>query len=74
MGGHGIEVEGIVVRGTRGDMFEVECMLGSVKRTVLAHPCGRMQIHKIKITAGDRVTVELSEYDTSRGRITYRHR
>jgi translation initiation factor IF-1 len=41
---------------------------------VLAHVSGRMRTHFIKITAGDKVTIEISPYDLSKGRITYRHK
>lgn len=50
-------------------MFKVELENGHV---VLAHISGKMRMHYIRILPGDRVTVELSPYDLSRGRITYR--
>ena len=64
-----IEVEGKVLVCLPNTMFRVELANGHV---VLAHISGRMRKHYIKILPGDRVLVELSPYDLSRGRITYR--
>ncbi|MGB4270492.1 MAG: translation initiation factor IF-1 [Spirochaetota bacterium] len=64
-----IEVEGEVVEALPNDMFRVKLDNGHV---VLAHISGKMRMHYIRILPGDRVTVELSPYDLSRGRITYR--
>lgn len=64
-----IEVEGIVVEPLSNAMFRVELANG---HRVLAYASGKMRMHFIKILAGDRVLVELSPYDLSRGRITYR--
>ncbi len=64
-----IEVEGKVVKCLPNTMFEVE-LPNSHK--VLAHTSGKMRRHFIKMLPGDRVLVELSPYDLSRGRITYR--
>lgn len=52
-------------------MFKVELENGL---QVLAHVSGKMRIHNIRILPGDKVNVELSPYDLSRGRITYRHK
>ena len=52
-------------------MFRVELENGHV---VLAHIAGKMRMHNIRILAGDKVTVELSPYDLSRGRIVYRYK
>jgi translation initiation factor IF-1 len=65
-------LEGEVVRLSRGDLYEVDCTAGSLRRTVLARRAGRLAMHHIKIISGDRVRVEVSAYDLSRGRITYR--
>jgi translation initiation factor IF-1 len=51
----------------------VECMVGE-GHEVLAHLSGKMRKHFIKVLAGDRVTVELSPYDLTKGRVTFRHR
>jgi translation initiation factor IF-1 len=64
-----IEVEGRVVEPLPNAMFRVE--LGNGHR-VLAHISGKMRMHFIKILPGDKVTVELSPYDLTRGRIVYR--
>ncbi|MFW6126595.1 MAG: translation initiation factor IF-1 [Thermodesulfobacteriota bacterium] len=64
-----IEVEGRVVEPLPNAMFRVELPNG---HKVLAHISGKMRMHYIKILPGDRVIVELSPYDLSRGRIVYR--
>jgi len=64
-----IEVEGRVIETLPNAMFRVELENG---HRVLAHISGKMRMHFIKILPGDRVTVELSPYDLTRGRITYR--
>jgi translation initiation factor IF-1 len=61
--------EGIVLETLPNAMFKVEL---ENKHQVLAHISGKMRMHFIKILPGDKVTVELSPYDLSRGRITYR--
>ncbi len=66
-----IEVEGTVVEPLPNAMFRVELENG---HTVLAHISGKMRMHYIKILPGDTVTVELSPYDLTRGRIVYRQR
>lgn len=64
-----IEVEGTVIEALPNAMFRVELENG---HRVLAHVSGKMRMHFIRILPGDKVTVELSPYDLSRGRITYR--
>jgi translation initiation factor IF-1 len=64
-----IEVEGTVIEALPNAMFWVE--LANAHR-VLAHISGRMRMHYIRILPGDRVLIELSPYDLTRGRITYR--
>lgn len=66
-----IEVEGRVVEALPNAMFRVELPNG---HTVLAHVSGKIRLHFIKILPGDTVKVELSPYDLSRGRITYRYK
>jgi translation initiation factor IF-1 len=66
-----IQVEGKVLEPLPNAMFRVELDNGHV---VLAHISGKMMMHFIKILPGDRVTLELSPYDLSRGRITYRYK
>jgi translation initiation factor IF-1 len=67
--GEGIEIEGTVVEPLPNAMFMVELPNG---HKVLAHVSGKMRMHYIKILRGDKVVVELSPYDLSRGRIIYR--
>ncbi len=64
-----IVVEGTVIETLPNAMFKVELQN---KHMVLAHISGKMRMHFIKILPGDTVTLELSPYDLSRGRITYR--
>ncbi|MBI4334444.1 MAG: translation initiation factor IF-1 [Chloroflexi bacterium] len=64
-----IEVEGTVLESLPNAMFRVELPNG---HKVLAHISGKIRLHFIKILPGDKVLVELSPYDLTRGRITYR--
>ena len=64
-----IEVEGKVIECLPNTVFRVELANG---HRVLAHISGKMRLHFIKVLPGDRVLVELSPYDLSRGRVTYR--
>ncbi|MDF1544315.1 MAG: translation initiation factor IF-1 [bacterium] len=66
-----ISVEGKVIEPLPNAMFKVELDNGHV---VLAHISGKMRMHFIKILPGDKVTLELSPYDLTRGRITYRYK
>jgi translation initiation factor IF-1 len=74
-----IEVEGEVSEAQPNAMFRVELanghqVLAHLSHQVLAHLSGRMRVNYIKVLPGDRVIVELSPYDLTRGRITYRFR
>jgi len=64
-----IEVEGVVTESYPNAMFEVELPNG---HKILAHVSGKMRMNYIRIYPGDRVTIELSPYDLTRGRITWR--
>lgn len=66
-----IEVEGTVMDTLPNAMFKVELENG---HTVLAHVSGKIRMHFIRILPGDKVTVELSPYDLTKGRITYRYK
>ena len=66
-----IEVEGTVLETLPNAMFRVELENGHI---VLAHISGKMRMHYIKILPGDRVALEMTPYDLSKARITYRHR
>lgn len=66
-----IEIEGTVIETLPNAMFKVELENGHV---VLAHVSGKIRMNFIRILPGDKVTVELSPYDLTRGRITYRYK
>jgi len=66
-----IEVEGTVPEPLPNAMFRVELDNG---HKILAHVSGKMRMHFIRILVGDKVKVQLSPYDLTRGRITYRHK
>ncbi|MDO8750230.1 MAG: translation initiation factor IF-1 [Dehalococcoidia bacterium] len=66
-----IEVEGVVVESLPNAMFRVELANG---HKVLAHISGKMRQHFIRVLPGDRVLVDLSPYDLTRGRVTFRFR
>lgn len=67
----GISVEGVVTETLPNAQFKVQLENG---HALLGHISGKMRKNYIRITQGDRVTVELSPYDLERGRITFRHR
>ena len=66
-----IELEGTVLETLPNTLFKVELENGHV---VLAHISGKMRMHYIRIIPGDRVTLEMTPYDLSKARITYRHK
>ncbi|MFA5283733.1 MAG: translation initiation factor IF-1 [Bacilli bacterium] len=66
-----IEVEATVVEALPNTMFKVKLENGVV---ILAHVSGKIRMHYIRILPGDRVTVEISPYDLTRGRITFRYK
>ncbi|MGV7220660.1 MAG: translation initiation factor IF-1 [Nitrospinales bacterium] len=66
-----IEVEGTVLEPLPNAMFKVELENG---HKILAHISGKMRLHFIRILSGDKVKVQLSPYDLTRGRITYRYK
>lgn len=66
-----IEVEATVVEALPNTMFRVKLQNGVV---ILAHVSGKIRMHYIRILPGDKVTVEISPYDVTRGRITFRHK
>ncbi len=66
-----IVLEGTVVEPLPNAMFKVELENG---HKILAHSSGKMRMHRIRILPGDRVQVEITPYDLSRGRITYRYK
>jgi translation initiation factor IF-1 len=66
-----IEVQGTILETLPNATFKVQLESGQV---VMAYISGKMRMHFIKILPGDKVTVELSPYDLTKGRITYRHK
>jgi translation initiation factor IF-1 len=64
-----IEVQGTIIENLPNAMFRVELESG---QRILAYVSGKMRMHFIKILPGDKVTIELSPYDLTKGRITYR--
>lgn len=66
-----VEVEGTVTESLPNALFRVETPNG---HKVLAHLSGKMRRHRIRVMPEDRVVVELSTYDLTRGRLVYRHR
>jgi translation initiation factor IF-1 len=66
-----IIVDGKILESLPNALFKVEI---EGKHIILAHICGKMRMHYIKILPGDKVKVELSPYDLKRGRITYREK
>lgn len=66
-----IEIEGKVVEALPNAMFKVELENGHI---ILAHISGKMRMHYIRILPGDKVKMEMSPYDLSKGRIVYRYK
>ena len=64
-----IELEGTVIEALPNAMFRVELQNG---HTILAHISGKLRVHFIRILPGDKVTIQMSPYDLTRGRITWR--
>lgn len=67
-----IEQRGIVTESLKGNQFKVQ-LQDNETHIVIATPCGKMKTHRIVPCMGDEVTVEISPYDLTRGRITWRH-
>ena len=66
-----LEYEGVVLEILPNAMFKVKL---DNEHEILAHTAGRMRKHRIRILAGDKVTVEMSTYDLTKGRIIFRHK
>ena len=66
-----IEVEGTILEALPNATFQVELQNG---HKILAHVSGKLRMNFIRILPGDKVTVEMSPYDLTKGRITYRHK
>ena len=67
-----ITIDGIIKETLPSAMFRVEVEIGGKSHEVLAHVSGKMRMHFIKMLPGDKVDLQLSPYDLSRGRITFR--
>ena len=67
-----IEMEGVVKKLLPGTMFDVELQQGDETTMLLCSLAGKLKQHFIKLTVGDKVLLEISKYDMSKGRITYR--
>ncbi len=72
--GDNIEVEAVVKKSLPNAMFRLEIDMGGGKHEILGMISGKMRRHYIRITPGDRVLVEMSPYDLTKGRIIYRQR
>ncbi|MCR4829327.1 MAG: translation initiation factor IF-1 [Bacteroidales bacterium] len=66
-----IQLDGTVIESLGNAMFRVELENG---HKIIAHISGKMRMHYIKILPGDKVQIEMSPYDLTKGRITYRHK
>ncbi len=72
--GDTIEVEAIVKQSLPNAMFRLEITMGETTHELIGHISGKMRRHYIRITPGDRVIVQLSPYDLTKGRIVFRQR
>jgi translation initiation factor IF-1 len=66
-----LEMSGVVAEALPNTMFRVQLENGQI---VLAHTSGRMRKNRIRVLAGDKVNVEMTPYDLTKGRITFRHK
>lgn len=74
MGKNTIEMDGVVLEALPNGMFRVEIETKESKLVVLAHLSGKMRKNNIRVLLGDKVRVEMSPYDLSRGRVMYRYK
>jgi translation initiation factor IF-1 len=72
--GDSIEVEAVVKVALPNAMFRLEITMGQTKHEIIGHISGKMRRNYIRITPGDKVMVQMSPYDLTKGRITYRQR
>ncbi len=72
--GDAIELEAVVKASLPNAMFRLEIQMGEEKHEIIGHISGKMRRNYIRITPGDIVTVQMSPYDLTKGRITYRQR
>ncbi|MDP9148906.1 MAG: translation initiation factor IF-1 [Myxococcota bacterium] len=64
--------EGVVVSAERGYLYHVDCVVGGLARRIIARRAGKLIKHHLRLLPGDRVEVDVSPYDTTRGRVTKR--
>ena len=69
-----ITIDGVITETLPSAMFRVEVEIGGEKHEVLAHVSGKMRMYYIRILPGDKVRVQMSPYDLTRGRIVYREK
>ena len=74
MANESIKMEGVVQQLLPNAMFNVEIGPEGDRRVILGHLSGKMRMNFIRIMAGDTVSIEVSPYDLTKGRITYRHK
>ena len=74
MGKNSIEMDGVVMEALPNGTFRVEIETKEGAHSVLAHLSGRMRKNNIKVLLGDKVRVEISPYDLTRGRVVYRYK
>lgn len=67
------KLRGVIKETLPGTKFRVEIELEGEKHEILAHISGKMRMHYIKLQVGDEVEIEMTPYDLTKGRITYRH-
>jgi translation initiation factor IF-1 len=67
-----LEAVGVVAKAERGDMYAIDVELAGTTRRILARRAGRLDLRHIRLLPGDRVRVELSPYDLTRGRVVHR--
>ena len=68
-----ITIDGVITETLPSAMFRVEVEIGGEMHEVLAHVSGKMRMHYIKLMPGDKVKIEMSPYDLSKGRIVFRY-
>lgn len=68
------EIDGIVTKSLPGTEFKVKILIGEQEYEITAHLGGKMRMHYIKVYEGDKVRVEMTHYDLTKGRITYRYK
>lgn len=73
MSGDLLAFEGVVAALHRGDLYSIKIEVGGTTREVLCTPSGKLRARHVHMVLGDRVSIEVSPYDVSRGRVVQRH-